>query len=56
MPEAVHNALIFVNGLDARVIGYIAFLADEYPPIGLERASSGSGGTAPDVPPAPLTT
>lgn len=51
MPEAVHNALTFVNGLDARVIGYIAFLTDEYPPIGLERA--GGSPPASPAPPAP---
>jgi hypothetical protein len=45
MPEAVHNALTFVNGLDARVIGYIAFLTDDYPPIGLDRPG-GPGGAA----------
>ena len=50
MPEAVHNALTFVNGLDARVIGYIAFLTDEYPPIGLDRP----GGSAAVAPAAPV--
>jgi hypothetical protein len=54
MPEAVHNALTFVNGLDARVIGYIAFLTDEYPPIGAERGSGPPPvAVAPPTPPAP---
>lgn len=52
MPEAVHNALTFVNGLDARVIGYIAFLTDEYPPIGLDRPG-GSTAVAPAPPVSP---
>jgi hypothetical protein len=52
MPEAIHNALTFVNGLDARVIGYIAFLTDDYPPIGIERAQ-GATTVAPQAPPQP---
>jgi hypothetical protein len=57
MPEGVHNAMVFVNGLDARVIGYIAFLTDEYPPIGLERTRGDAAATAsPTPPPAPQTT
>ena len=51
MPEAVHNALTFVNSLDARVIGYIAFLTDDYPPIGLDRPG-GSTVVATTPPPA----
>jgi hypothetical protein len=50
MPKMVHDGLTFINGLDARVFGYIAFLTDEYPPIGLER----SNGT-PAAPPAPVS-
>jgi hypothetical protein len=37
MPEAVHNAMTFVNGFDSRVFGYTAILTDEYPPVGLDR-------------------
>jgi Domain of unknown function (DUF4389) len=59
LPEAVNNTLTFVNGLDARVVGYVAILTDEYPPIGLERAK-GTGAVAaseaPPTPPAPQTT
>jgi hypothetical protein len=40
MPEGVHNMLTFVNGFHARVFGYLAFLTDDYPPIGLERAKA----------------
>ena len=38
LPEAVNTALTFVNGFDARVYGYVAFLTDDYPPIGVEKA------------------
>lgn len=46
LPEGVNNALTFVNGLDARVLGYIAILTDDYPPIGLEKAQGGPVATA----------
>lgn len=54
MPEGVNAAMTYVNGFDARVLGYAAILTDDYPPIGLERA--GGGGSAP-VPatPAPVS-
>ncbi|MGN6254577.1 MAG: DUF4389 domain-containing protein [Solirubrobacterales bacterium] len=52
LPEGVNAALTYVNGLDARVLGYIAILTDEYPPIGLERAG-GSAAPAPAAPPTP---
>ena len=38
-PEGINNALTFVNGFYARLYGYIAFLTDDYPPIGIEAAS-----------------
>lgn len=49
-PKMVHEGLSFVNGLDARVFGYVAILTDDYPPIGLER----SNGTPPAAP-APVS-
>lgn len=51
MPKAIHDGLSFVNGLDARVFGYIAILTDEYPPIGLDRP----GGSAAVAPAAPIS-
>ena len=51
MPEMVNNALTFVNGFDARVLGYIAILTDDYPPIGLEKAAPIASPAAPVVPP-----
>jgi len=50
-PEGINNALTFVNGFYTRLYGYIAFLTDDYPPIGLER-SGGMPAVAP-MPPAP---
>lgn len=55
MPEWVHATLTHVNSFDARVLGYIAFLTDDYPPIGLEKGSAGSGVPAPPTPPAAPT-
>jgi Domain of unknown function (DUF4389) len=54
LPEGVNNALTFVNGFYARLYGYIVFLTDDYPPIGIE-AGSGSGVAmqAPTPPPTP---
>jgi hypothetical protein len=55
-PEGVNTALTFVNGFYARLYGYIAFLTDDYPPIGAERAggptdaASGAPATAPVAP------
>jgi hypothetical protein len=51
--------LTFVNAFHARVLGYLAFLTDDYPPIGLERAKAvaAPAATPPatEPPPAPAT-
>jgi hypothetical protein len=52
MPKGIHDMLTFVNSFHARVLGYIALLTDDYPPIGLERAK-GAPGPATPPPPAP---
>ena len=49
MPQGVHDMLTFVNSFHARVFGYLAFLTDDYPPIGLERSNG-----APAAPPSPV--
>jgi len=49
MPQSINDMLTFVNSFHARVLGYLAFLTDDYPPIGLERAKAA---TAPAAPPA----
>jgi Domain of unknown function (DUF4389) len=51
MPEGINSMLTFVNSFHARVLGYIALLTDDYPPIGLER----SNGTPTATPPAPVS-
>jgi hypothetical protein len=53
LPEGVNNALTFVNGFYTRLYGYIAFLTDDYPPIGVERAGGASDSIATPPPPAP---
>lgn len=53
-PEGVNNALTFVNGFYARLYGYIAFLTDDYPPIGAEKGNGRAPVAAvPPTPPAP---
>jgi len=51
MPEWIHQALTQVNGFDARVLGYVAILTDDYPPIGPEKAKPAPTATA-EVTPA----
>lgn len=51
LPEGINNMLTFVNGFHARVLGYVAILTDDYPPIGLERARGASTQVAPPAPP-----
>jgi len=53
LPEGLHNMMTFVNGFHARVFGYLAFLTDEYPPIGLEKAQSAGGSAVQAAPPTP---
>jgi hypothetical protein len=52
LPEAVNNAMTYVNGLYARVGGYLMILTDDYPPIGLE-ASKSAAAAAPAAPAPP---
>jgi hypothetical protein len=54
MPEGINNMLTFVNAFHARVLGYIAFLTDAYPPVGLEKAKGEDivGPSATPPPPA----
>jgi Domain of unknown function (DUF4389) len=46
LPEWINDMLTALHGFQARVLGYIAILTDDYPPIGLER-SNGALTTAP---------
>lgn len=54
MPEGIHNMLTFVNSFHARVFGYLAFLTDDYPPIGEEKAKNGGGAAPAPAAPAPV--
>jgi hypothetical protein len=53
LPEAVNNAMTFVNSLYARVGGYLMILTDDYPPIGLEAARPTTVVPTPPPPPPP---
>lgn len=57
MPEAVNSILTYANGFYARFAGYLAFVTDDYPPIGLERAKPAMphapAGATPEPPPQP---
>lgn len=53
LPEAINNALTFANGFYARFYGYLAFVTDDYPPIGIEKAKGPAPAQAPPPPPPP---
>ncbi len=53
-PQGVNNALTFVNSFYARLLGYVALLTDDYPPIGEEKAN-GAGDLPLSAPPAPVS-
>jgi len=53
LPEGLHSALTYCHSLQARVLGYIAILTDDYPPIGLERAKGSDVAPPPAAPAAP---
>jgi hypothetical protein len=46
-----------MHSFETRVYGYMAFLTDDYPPIGLERARGGPppAAVAPTTPEPPAT-
>jgi hypothetical protein len=53
LPEGANAAMSFCNSFYARVYGYLAFLTDAYPPIGIERGTGGGPVAAPAAPPIP---
>ncbi|HEV2791204.1 MAG TPA: DUF4389 domain-containing protein [Solirubrobacterales bacterium] len=55
MPEGVHSMLSYVNSFHARVLGYVAFLTDDYPPIGAEKAKGATEAAPGTTPPPPAT-
>lgn len=52
MPEGINKTLTYCRGFETRVLGYLAILTDDYPPIGLEAAKGGSA-PAPAAPTPP---
>jgi uncharacterized protein DUF4389 len=52
LPEGINAVMTFGHSLQARVLGYVALLTDDYPPVGLERAG-GATATSPPPPPPP---
>lgn len=52
LPEGIFNMMSFINGFHTRVLGYIAFLTDSYPPIGIEKGKGANGVVVPPTPPA----
>lgn len=52
LPEGIFNMMSFINGFHTRVLAYIAFLTDSYPPIGIERGKGADGVVVPPTPPA----
>jgi hypothetical protein len=53
LPEGVNSMMTFVNSFHARVLGYLAFLTDAYPPIGLEKGKGEPATAVTSAPPAP---
>lgn len=53
MPESVNSMMTFCNAFYARVYGYIAFITDDYPPIGPEAAKASAAPAAPAATPEP---
>jgi Domain of unknown function (DUF4389) len=51
LPEWLFNTLKELHSFETRVYGYVAFLTDDYPPVGLERAKSAPAAAAPPAPP-----
>lgn len=52
LPEGIFNMMSFINGFHTRVLAYIAFLTDVYPPIGIEKGKGADGVVVPPTPPA----
>jgi hypothetical protein len=56
LPGWMNDVLTALHGFEARVLGYLAILTDDYPPVGLERAKAVSAPMTPpatEPPPAP---
>ncbi len=53
LPQWINDVLTALHAFQARVLGYIAILTDDYPPIGLERARAATAPAATEPPAAP---
>jgi Domain of unknown function (DUF4389) len=53
LPEGLFNMMSFINGFHTRVLAYIVFLTDAYPPVGIEKGKGGGGGGGVVQPAAP---
>lgn len=53
LPEWINDMLTGLHSFQARVLGYVAILTDDYPPIGLEKAKPVSAAPATTAPPQP---
>ncbi|HZO05241.1 MAG TPA: DUF4389 domain-containing protein [Solirubrobacterales bacterium] len=53
LPEWLFSTLAHVHSLETRAYGYVAFLTDDYPPVGPERATSAAAPAGDVVPPPP---
>jgi uncharacterized protein DUF4389 len=55
LPEWMFNALAHLHSFETRVYSYATILTDDYPPVGLERATGGAVAAPPptEPPPAP---
>lgn len=53
LPEGIFNMMSYVNGFHTRVLAYVVFLTDAYPPIGIEKGKMPGGSVVPPPPPPP---
>ncbi len=53
LPEGVNDAMSYCNGFYARLYGYLSFLTDSYPPVGLEKGKGPGPLAEPAAPPMP---
>jgi hypothetical protein len=50
LPEWINDMLTALHSFQARTLGYLAILTDDYPPIGLEKSNGGPATPAPATP------
>jgi Domain of unknown function (DUF4389) len=55
LPQGLNETMTFGHSLQARVLGYLFILTDDYPPVGIEKAAGAVATTPPPPPPPPTT-